>query len=56
MGYVISDHWRIAAAGWSYRTDNRGWIIYRDPQTGLWCTRAEAIEVIQVSSSSHPVG
>ena len=30
-----SDHWKIiSVAGWSYRTNDRGWIIYRDPQTG----------------------
>jgi len=30
---------RLANAGWSYRTNERGWVIYRDPDTGLWHTR-----------------
>jgi len=42
-----SDHWRITAAGWSYRSNDRGWIIYRDPKTGCWHTRAEAIAIIE---------
>jgi hypothetical protein len=56
MGYIITDHWRITAAGWCYRTSDRGWIIYRDPQTGLWRTRAEAIALLQIQPSSYPVG
>jgi hypothetical protein len=28
-----SDHWKIiSVAGWSYRTNDRGWMIYHDPQ------------------------
>jgi len=38
-----SDHAKITAAGWSYRTNERGWMIYREPHTGRWHTRDEAI-------------
>jgi hypothetical protein len=41
-----SDHYRITAAGWDYRTNNRGWVIYQDPQTRLWQTHSEAISII----------
>ena len=37
---VETDHRKITAAGWSYRTNERGWTIYREPQTGRWYTRA----------------
>src|SRR4029453_18959007 len=29
--FECSDHHRITAAGWAYRTTSRGWIIYRKP-------------------------
>ena len=38
-----SDHEKITAAGWSYRTNEHGWMIYREPHTGRWHTRDEAI-------------
>ena len=38
-----SDHEKITAAGWAYRTNERGWMIYREPRTGRWHTRDEAI-------------
>ena len=38
-----SDHEKITAAGWAYRTNERGWMIYREPHTGRWHTRDEAI-------------
>jgi hypothetical protein len=43
---IPSDHHRITTAGWSYRSNQQGWIIYRDPQTGLWHTRAEALGIV----------
>ena len=52
-----SDHWKIiSVAGWSYRTNDRGWIIYRDPQTGRWHTCAEAMAIIEavVSTPATP--
>jgi hypothetical protein len=42
---IPSDHHRITTAGRSYRTNQQGWIIYRDPQTRLWHTRAEALAI-----------
>jgi len=41
-----SEHQRITAAGWSCRTNNRGWVIYKNPATGLWQTRSDAISMI----------
>jgi hypothetical protein len=42
-----SDHHRIIAEGWAYRTNDRGWAIYLDPQTRLWQTHSKAISVIR---------
>jgi hypothetical protein len=42
-----TEHQIIMAAGWSYRSNDRGWIIYRDPQTGLWHTRPDAIAIVE---------
>ena len=39
-------HDRITSGGWSYRTNRRGWIIYRDPKTGSWHTKTEALAII----------
>ena len=36
-----------SAAGWSYRSNQQGWMIYRDPQTGLWHTRTEALGIFE---------
>ena len=44
---VKSDHARITGAGWSYRANDRGWIIYHNPQTGLWHTRAQALTILE---------
>jgi hypothetical protein len=41
------EHNRIATAGWAYRTNPRGWIIYRNPETGLWHTRVEALQILE---------
>jgi hypothetical protein len=53
-----SDHHRITAAGWAYRTNSRGWINYLNPQTGVWQTHSQAISLIhsQVPNSSAGVG
>ena len=37
-------------AGWSYRTNERGWVVYRDPRTGLWHTRAEATAIVETEA------
>jgi hypothetical protein len=44
---VRTEHQIITAAGWAYRANDRGWMIYRDPQTGLWYTRSGAIEILE---------
>jgi hypothetical protein len=44
---TTTEHHTIMAAGWSYRSNDRGWIIYRDPQTGLWHTRPDAIAILE---------
>jgi hypothetical protein len=49
-------HVALTNAGWSYRTNERGWVIYRNPQTGLWHTRSEAAalaETEEVSCGRH---
>ena len=53
-----SDHYQITAAGWAYRTNSCGWIIYLNPQTGIWQTHSQAISSIrsQVSNSGTEVG
>jgi hypothetical protein len=52
MANFDSDHWRVVAAGWCYRTNDRGWIIYRHPQTRRWHTRAEAIAIVEAEKWS----
>jgi hypothetical protein len=47
-----SEHQWITVAGWGYRTNSRGWVIYQDPQTGLWHTRPDAIFIIQARVSN----
>ena len=34
-------------AGWGYRMNDRGWVIYRHPQTGRWHTRPEATAIVE---------
>lgn len=48
-----SDHHKIVAAGWTYRTNERGWTIYREPQTGRWHTRDEAIRKLAPSAEQR---
>jgi hypothetical protein len=35
---MTGEYRMLTGAGSSYRSDQRGWIIYRDPQTGRWHT------------------
>jgi hypothetical protein len=44
-----NEHRVIVDAGWAYRANERGWMIYRDPATGLWHTRSQAIAIIEAS-------
>ena len=51
MGMIVveySGHQQITEAGWVYRmNDRRGWVIYKDPQSGKWHTHSEAIFIVQ---------
>ena len=52
-----STHTRLLDAGWSYRTNaDHGWVIYRDPATGLWRTRDEAIGILEAADAVLLVG
>lgn len=42
-----NEHQRIIAAGWAYRTNERGWIVYRNLHSGIWYTKSEAISIIR---------
>ena len=51
-----SDHARLTDVGWAYRTNgDRGWVMYRDPATGMWHTREEAIRIIAGGSPDDPL-
>ena len=45
------EHRMLTGAGWSYRTNDRGWIIYRDPQTQRWHTLNGALSVMRSAMS-----
>ena len=46
-----SNHARLADAGWAYKTKaDRGWMIYRDPKTGLWHPMKEAMGMLEASN------
>jgi len=46
-----SNHARLVDAGWAYRTNaDRGWLIYRDPKTGLWHPMKEAMGILGASN------
>ena len=47
----LDEHGKLTSAGWSYRTNDRGWVIYRDPQTGRWHTLNEALCVMRSAMS-----
>jgi hypothetical protein len=42
MGPFDGSHHEITAAGWSYRADDQGRTIYRDPVTARWYAHSEA--------------
>ena len=49
---VPNIHTRLTAAGWSYRTNtDRGWIVYRDPETRKWHTTEEAAVILEARSA-----
>lgn len=45
--HMKGEHRMLTGAGWSYRSNDRGWIIYRHPQTGRWHTLSEALSVMR---------
>jgi hypothetical protein len=42
-----NDHRDLTVAGWGYRMNERGWVIYRRPHTGRWHTRLEATALVE---------
>jgi hypothetical protein len=53
MANFDTDHGKLTAAGWAYRTNDRGWLIYHDPETGHWHTGSEAIAILEGKISSR---
>jgi hypothetical protein len=52
-----SNHVRLLDAGWSYRTNvDCGWVIYRDPATGRWHSRDEAVLILDAADAVPLVG
>ena len=50
LSLVENSHTVFTNAGWSYRTNERGWVIYRHPCTGLWHTREEAEAILEAEA------
>ena len=46
---AITEHETITSAGWTYRMNERGWVIYRDPETSIWYTRADAMAILEAA-------
>lgn len=53
MALAENPHIAVTNAGWSYRTNERGWLIYRHPRTGLWHTQAEAEAIVEAEAISR---
>lgn len=49
--HMTGEHRMLTGAGWSHRSNERGWIIYRDPQTGRWHTLNGALSVLRSAMS-----
>lgn len=47
---VENHHSNLTNAGWSYRVNDRGWVIYRHPQSGRWCTLQEAMAQLEAGN------
>ena len=47
-------HEMITSAGWTYRMNERGWVIYREPNTGTWYTRADALVALGATLDPEP--
>jgi hypothetical protein len=48
-----NEHRELTVVGWSYRTNERGWVIYRHPHTGRWHTRLEATAIVETGVLSR---
>jgi hypothetical protein len=48
-----NEHRELTVAGWGYRMNDRGWVIYRHPQTGRWHTRPEATAIVETGVISR---
>jgi hypothetical protein len=56
VGFVSSMknvHRELTVAGWGYRMNDRGWVIYRHPQTRRWHTRSEATAIVGTGAISR---
>jgi len=45
-----NEHRELTVAGWGYRMNERGWVIYRHPHTGRWHTRLEATVIVEAGA------
>jgi hypothetical protein len=50
---IKSEHRELIVAGWGYRMSDRGWVIYRHPQTRRWHTRPEATAIVATGVIVH---
>jgi len=55
-GSTNGEHQELTDAGWSYRMNDRGWVIYRHPQTGRWYTRTDAMAIIKTTRIEQTPG
>ena len=49
MSGMKNEHRKLTVAGWGYRMNERGWVIYRHPHTGRWHTRLEATAIVETA-------
>jgi len=47
MSGIENEHRELTGAGWGYRMNERGWVIYHHPHTGRWYTRPEATAIVE---------
>ena len=47
MSCMKNEHRELTVAGWGYRMNERGWLIYRHPHTGRRHTRLEATAIVE---------
>jgi hypothetical protein len=50
---IKNEHRELTVAGWGYRMNDRGWVIYRNPQTRRWHTRPEATAIVATGAISR---